>query len=122
MNNRKTTSILVSILMLTMLAIPVLGNDAGSGGDAGNTSSNATNLPATNATYYGNLTASSDTSDYYSVNMSPNTGISVQITFSSGVDFDLVLQNSGGGAIDSSLSSSGTTEEVSSNGTSVVEA
>lgn len=105
--------------MLTMLAIPVLGNDAGSGGDAGNTSSNATNLPATNATYYGNLTASSDTSDYYSVNMSPNTGISVQITFSSSVDFDLVLQNSGGGGIDSSLSSSGTTEEVSSNGTSV---
>ena len=50
MNNRKTTSILVSILMLTMLATPVLGNDAGSGGDAGNTSSNATNLPATNAT------------------------------------------------------------------------
>ena len=102
-----------------MLSMPVLGNDAGTGGDAGNSSSNATNLPASNATYYGNLTANTDTSDYYRVNMSPNTGISVQITFSSTVDFDLILQTSAGAQIDSSVASSGTTEEVSSNGTNV---
>ena len=105
--------------MLTMIALPVLGNDAGTGGDAGNTSANATNLSATNGTYYGNLTASTDTSDYFSVNMSPNTGISVEITFNSSVDFDLVLQDSAGTQIDSSVATSGTTEEVSSNGTSV---
>ena len=52
-----------------MLAIPVLGNDAGTGGDAGNTTSSATSLPATNGTYYGNLTASTDDSDYYLINM-----------------------------------------------------
>ena len=119
MISQKRTSIFVSILMLSMLAMPVLGNDAGTGGDAGNSSSNATNLPASNATYYGNLTANTDTSDYYRVNMSPNTGISVQITFSSTVDFDLILQTSAGTQIDSSVASSGTTEDVSSNGTNV---
>ena len=119
MIGQKRTSILVSILMLTMIALPVLGNDAGTGGDAGNTSANAANLPATNGTYYGNLTASNDTSDYFSVNMSPNTGISVEITFLSSVDFDLVLQDSNGAQIDSSVAVSGTSEDVSSNGTNV---
>ena len=66
--------------MLSMLAMPVLGNDAGTGGDAGDTTSTATPLPATNGTYYGNLTTSTDTSDYYLINMSSNTGIAVEIT------------------------------------------
>ena len=101
-----------------MLAFPVLGNDAGTGGDAGDTTSAATSLPATNGTYYGNLTASSDNSDYYQINMSSNTGIAVQITYSSSVDFDLALLNSGGGYIDLSTNS-GTTDDVTSNGTSV---
>ena len=104
--------------MLSMLAFPVLGNDAGTGGDAGDTTSAATSLPATNGTYYGNLTASSDNSDYYQINMSSNTGIAVQITYSSSVDFDLALLNSGGGYIDLSTNS-GTTDDVTSNGTSV---
>ena len=82
--------------MLSMLAIPVLGNDAGTGGDAGNTTSTATPLPATNGTYYGNLTSSSDTSDYYLINMSSNTGIAVEITYPSSADFDLALLDSGG--------------------------
>ena len=101
-----------------MLAFPVLGNDAGTGGDAGDTTSAATSLPATNGTYYGNLTASSDNSDYYQINMSSNTGIAVQITYPSSVDFDLALLNSGGGYIDLSTNS-GTTDDVTSNGTSV---
>ena len=101
-----------------MLAIPVLGNDAGTGGDAGNTTSSATSLTATNGTYYGNLTASTDDSDYYLINMSSNTGIAVQITYPSSTDFDLALLNSGGGYIDLSTNS-GTTDDVTSNGTSV---
>jgi len=101
-----------------MFAFPVLGNDAGTGGDAGDTTSAATTLPATNGTYYGNLTASSDNSDYYQINMSSNTGIAVQITYSSSVDFDLALLNSGGGYIDLSTNA-GTTDDVTSNGTSV---
>jgi hypothetical protein len=118
MISQKRTSILVSILMLSMLAMPVLGDDAGTGGDAGDTTSTATSLPATNGTYYGNLTATTDTSDYYLINMSSNTGIAVQITYPSSVDFDLALMNSGGGYIDLSTSS-GTTDDVTSNGTSV---
>ena len=104
--------------MLGMLAMPVLGNDAGTGGDAGNTTSTATPLPAVNGTYYGNLTSSSDTSDYYLINMSSNTGIAVEITYPSSVDFDLALLDSGGGYIDLSTSS-GTTDDVTSNSTSV---
>ena len=50
MIGQKRTSILVSILMLTMIALPVLGNDAGTGGDAGDSISTATNIPASNAT------------------------------------------------------------------------
>ena len=98
--------------------MPVLGNDAGTGGDAGNTTSTATPLPATNGTYYGNLTSSSDTSDYYLINMSSNTGIAVEITYPSSADFDLALLDSGGGYIDLSTNS-GTTDDVTSNGTSV---
>jgi hypothetical protein len=118
MASRKRISILVSILLLSIIAIPVLGNDAGTGGDAGNNTSSATSLPATNGTYYGNLTATTDNSDYYLINMSSNTGIAVQITYPSSTDFDLALLNSGGGYIDLSTSS-GTTDDVTSNGTSV---
>ena len=82
MISQKRTSILVSILMLSMLAMPVLGNDAGTGGDAGDSISTATNIPASNASYYGNLSTSGDVDDYYSVNMSNNTGLAVQLNLS----------------------------------------
>ena len=117
MISQKRTSILVSILMLSMLAIPVLGNDAGTGGDAGDSLSAATNIPASNATYYGNLSTSGDVDDYYSVNMSNNTGLAVQLNSPSGSDFDLFLYSSSGGTIDSSLTTS--TDDVTSNGTNV---
>ena len=103
--------------MLSMIALPVLGNDAGTGGDAGDSISTATNIPASNATYYGNLSTSGDIDDYYSINMSNNTGLAVQLTPSSGADFDLFLYSSSGGTIDSSLTTS--TDDVSSNGTNV---
>ncbi|MDB3855603.1 MSCRAMM family adhesin SdrC [Euryarchaeota archaeon] len=117
MISQKRTSILVSILMLSMLAMPVLGNDAGTGGDAGDSISTATNIPASNASYYGNLSTSGDVDDYYSVNMSNNTGIVVQLNSPSGADFDLHLYSSSGGSIDTSFTTG--TDEVTSNGTNV---
>ncbi|MAS88420.1 MAG: hypothetical protein CMA33_00985, partial [Euryarchaeota archaeon] len=83
------------ILVIGALATPVLGNDAGSGGDAGDTMSTAVALNATNATYYGNL-SSSDGADYYSVTMPNATGITVGLTSPSGSDFDLYLYDSSG--------------------------
>ena len=100
-----------------MLAMPVLGNDAGTGGDAGDSLSTATNIPASNASYYGNLSASGDVDDYYSVNMTNTTGLAVQLNSPSGSDFDLFLYSSSGGTIDSSLTTG--TDDVTSNGTNV---
>jgi hypothetical protein len=117
MISQKRTSILVSILMLSMLAMPVLGNDAGTGGDAGDSLSTATNIPASNATFYGNLSTSGDVDDYYSINMSNITGLAVQLNSPSGGDFDLFLYSSSGGTIDSSLTTG--TDDVTSNGTNV---
>ena len=103
--------------MLSMFAIPVLGNDAGTGGDAGDSIATATNLPASNGTYYGNLSTTGDVDDYYSVNMSNDTGLAVQLDSPSGSDFDLYLYSSSGGTIDSSFSTS--VDEVTSNGSNV---
>ena len=108
---------LVVMLILGVIATPVLANDAGSGGDAGDTMSTAVSLNATNATYYGNL-SSSDGTDYYSVSMPNATGITVGLTSPSGSDFDLYLYDSSGSQIDGSLSVSAY-DEVSSNGTIV---
>ena len=109
--------LIAAIVVIGALAAPVLGNDAGSGGDAGDTMSTAVALNATNATYYGNL-SSSDGADYYSVAMPNATGITVGLTSPSGSDFDLYLYDSSGSQIDGSLSVSAY-DEVSSNGTIV---
>lgn len=122
MTNRHAASTITALILVSCLSGVVLANDAGSGGDAGGTTSTAVWLPATDATYYGNLTFSAngtgDDEDYYGVNMSNNTGIAVQIDYPSSTDFDLALLNSGGGYIDTSVST-GTTDAVTSNGTSV---
>ena len=109
---------LVALLVVSCLSGLVLANDAGTGGDAGDSISTAAWLPASNATYYGNLTASSDNNDYYGVNMSTDTGIAVGLTSPSGADFDLLLYDSNGSTIDSSYSTS-SYDSVSSNGTGV---
>jgi len=115
----------------------VLANDAGSGGDAGNSTSTAYSLSAVNATYFGNLTETSDEDDYYSVSMPNNTGIYVELispgysgsngTNSSSTcynttwwncDFDLRLYDSAGTELDYSTSGSGY-DDVTSNGSSV---
>ena len=109
---------LAALLVVSCLSGLVVANDAGSGGDAGDFISTAVWLPASNDTYYGNLTASSDNNDYYGINMSTDTGIAVGLTSPSGADFDLLLYSSSGSTIDSSYSIS-SYDSVSSNGTNV---
>ena len=70
---------LVALLVVSCLSGLVVANDAGSGGDVGNSTSTAYSLNATNATYFGNLTYTSDEDDYYSVSMPNNTGIYVEL-------------------------------------------
>ena len=104
MSSRGAARTITTLILLSCFSGVVLANDAGTGGDAGSSTSTAAWLPATNATYYGNLTSSNDTNDYYGVNMSNDTGISVGLTSPSNADFDLYLYNSSGNQIDSSLS------------------
>ena len=118
MTSRSAARALVALLTVSCLSGLVVANDAGTGGDAGSSISTAAWLPAANATYYGNLTASNDTNDYYGVNMSSDTGIAVGLTSPSGADFDLMLYTSSGSTIDSSYSIS-SYDSVSSNGTNV---
>ena len=107
---------MVALMVLTALSGLVLGDDAGSGGDAGDTTSTAVYLPASNATYYGNL-SSTDGGDYFGINMSTGTGIAAQLTSPSGADFDLILRTSTGVSIDTSYSTG--VDDVTSNGTNV---
>ena len=118
MTSRRAASTITALILVSCLSGIVLANDAGSGGDAGGSTSTAVWLPASNATYYGNLTSGNDTDDYYAVNMSNNTGIAVGLTSPSGSDFDLMLYSSSGSTIDSSYSTS-SYDSVSSNSTSV---
>lgn len=139
MANGRIVTTMSSLILIACLSGAVLANDAGSGGDAGNSTTSAYSLNATNATYFGNLTDVSDEDDYYSISMPNNTGIYVELvspgysgsngTNSSSTcsnaswpfytcDFDLELYNSAGTRLDYSVSSSGY-DDVTSNGTSV---
>jgi len=114
----RTTRIVIAILVLGAIATPVMGNDAGSGGDAGSTMSTALSLNATNATYYGNLSAGSDDVDLYSISMPNGTGLAVGLTSPTTGDFDPYIYDSNGSLIDYMYTTQ-TYEEASTNGTSV---
>ena len=116
---RLSPAIICSILIISIVSIPVLANDAGSGTDAGNSPSTAAYLPATNSTYFGNLTQGSDTDDYFAINVTYGTGLAATMSVPSNSDFDLLLLDSSTSQIDSSLNSTGQSEHVSSNGTNV---
>jgi len=139
MTSRGAARALTALILASCLSGLVLANDAGSGGDVGNSTSTAYSLNATNATYFGNLTDTSDEDDYYSVSMPNNTGIYVELispgysgsngTNSSSTcynsswpfytcDFDLYLYDSAGTQLDYSDSASGY-DDVTSNGSSV---
>ena len=111
--------LVVAIMLLSVLSTQVLADDdAGSGGDAGDSTSNATPLGSYNGTYYGNL--SSGDEDWYSVQMPNGTGIAASLSFSNsaGIDFDLYLYDSSNYSIDYSWYSD-PVENVTSNGSSV---
>jgi len=108
--------ILITLMFVSAAALPAIGDDAGSGGDAGGSMSSAISLNASNSTYYGNI-SSSDTTDFYSMDVPNGTGISVGLDSPPGADFDIRLRNSVGNTIDSSALTS--YDEVSSNGTNV---
>ena len=137
MTSRSAASTITALVIISCISGVVLANDAGSGGDVGNSTSTAHSLSAVNATYYGNLTNLADENDYYSISMPNNTGIYAELIspgfngsngtgFSSSCynatsppcDFDMFLYSSTGSTIDSSLSTSGF-DDVTSNGTNV---
>ena len=88
--------LLACIVIVSLFSAQSIANDAGSGGDAGSTQGTATALPATNSTYYGNLTSGSDTSDYYSFNIPNSTALSLELTSPSNADFDPYIYDSSG--------------------------
>ena len=65
MSSASAARTLTALLVVSCMAGLVVANDAGTGGDAGDTLSTAAWLPASNGTYYGNLTSGSDDNDYY---------------------------------------------------------
>ena len=122
MTSRKSTIAIFSLIFLSCFSGSVVGNDAGSGGDAGGGHQTAVWLHDLNATYYGNLSVSAnDTNDYYGINMSIGKGIAAGLTSPVGADFDLILYDHTNSTLDGSYngSSSNSTsyDSVSSNGT-----
>ena len=80
MGRTSGTRLIIAMLVLSSFASFVLADDdAGSGGDAGDTMSTAVSLNATNATYFGNLTTTTDVNDVYSVSMPNSTAIYVEL-------------------------------------------
>ena len=115
----RSARVVIALMMISAISAQALADDdAGSGGDAGDSSSNATPLGAYNGTYYGNL--SSGDEDWYSINMPNGTGIAASLSFSNsaGIDFDLYLYDSSNYSIDYSWYSD-PVENVTSNGSSV---
>ena len=117
MSSARGARLAVAILVVATISSPVFANDAGTGGDAGNSMSTASPLSATNATYSGNL-STSDTDDFYSIAMPNGTGLAVGLTSPAGADFDLALIDSSSFYIDTSALTT-SYDEVTSNGTNV---
>ncbi len=90
-------------------------NDAGSGGDAGNSFSTALSIPAGS---YSGYVDSSDRNDYYKVNVTSGSSISVSVTPPSNADFDLYLYNPSQFQVGSSTYGGSATDSVSYTGTS----
>jgi len=113
-----TTRLVVAILLLSLFSMPTMADDdAGSGADAGSSTSTATNLSASDATYYGNL-SSTDNEDFYSISMPNGSALAVGLTSPSSADFDPYVYDSSGSLIDYSYTTQAY-EEASTNGTSV---
>ena len=91
-------------------------NDAGSGRDAGNSTTTAVNLTAAGA-YIGYVHDANDILDAYAFNLSSGLGIYATLTMPTGSDFDLLLWNGNQSLVNYSLLYN--PESVSSNGTNI---
>ena len=94
------------------------GNDAGSGQDAGGSISTA--LPVnitTNPNFQGNLSSTND-DDWYSMDIPNATGVYIEMTHETGVDFDMWLYDSAGNQLDIAYTTNNP-ETVQSNGTDI---
>ena len=84
-------------------------NDMGTGGDAGNTISDATTISGGSGTGY---IDSSDTADYYKIAVSSGMDFIITMTPPSGADFDLVLYDTNQTSIHTSSYGGTTTDTV----------
>ncbi|MDP2806719.1 MAG: clostripain-related cysteine peptidase [bacterium] len=87
----QNTGAYIDDVVLTATAATATQNDAGSGGDAGNTFAAA--LTVSPGAWTGCYLSSADTTDYYKFNVTSGQMIKVKITPGSGLDFDLFLFN-----------------------------
>ena len=95
-----------------------VGNDAGSGQDAGGSMANALSVNITNMTsFQGNLSTSND-DDWYSMYIPSGYGIYIEMYHNTNADFDMWLYDSNGTQIDIAFTGS-VPESVGSNGTDV---
>ena len=94
---------------------PAIQNDGGSAGDAGNSTSTARSLGSDPTTSTQGCVDTADSSDWYSVQISQGYNIDVSLTFTA-TDFDLGIHN-GTVWIDRDWASTGTSESVSTVGT-----
>ena len=95
---------------------PAIQNDGGSAGDAGNTTATARSLGSDPTSSIQGCVDTADPTDWYSVQISQGYNIDVVLTFTA-TDFDLGIHN-GTNWIDRDWASSGTSERVSTVGTS----
>ena len=91
-------------------------NDAGSGRDAGNTTTTAVNITSA-GTYTGYVNDMTDDVDAFAFNLSTNTGVYISLVMPSGVGAGLYLWNGNVSLVDFSLT--GNPRTVSSNGTNI---
>ncbi len=95
---------------------PAIQNDGGSAGDAGNETATAKSLGSDPTTSIQGCVDTADSADWYSVQISQGYNIDVVLTFTA-TDFDLGIHN-GTVWIDRDWASTGTSERVSTSGTS----
>ena len=95
---------------------PAIQNDGGTAGDAGNTTATARSLGSDPTSSIQGCVDTADPTDWYSVQISQGYNIDVVLTFTA-TDFDLGIHN-GTVWIDRDWASSGTSERVSTVGTS----
>jgi len=90
---------------------PITQNDAGTGGDAGNSFADATSI--NEGSYEGTLYECVDEEDWYKFYVQSGQNIYVRVTPPSGVDFDLQLYDPGGNLKAGSYKGSGYSDSVS---------